>query len=539
MPISLRWTKRYERVSSGVDAHGIRQRDHGADASRVRKSADTPNPCGLDSAGRVTVDLALDRQNLSEPTRSVEHMFEASSATALLDTMRQSQRGERVAIAHRLLAAGRLCQRRMSAIDAADRAQWCIDNWDAVAAEVAAELGISQGRASTQMDYGLQLIERLPKFGALFASGAIDYRIVIAAVFRTGLISDPDTLVDVDERLARSAAGWNTLSQKRITEILDWLVREIDPDAVRVARKADDDRHVEIGPAQDGMAEIWGRVRAADAAAIDQRLDQLAATVCRDDPRTARQRRADAVGALGANNSTLVCECDSTECPARTDGEPGQIVIHLLAEADTVTGEGDAPALLPGYGAIPAETVRALAARAKLRPVIAGKELSTEPRYRPSTALAEFIRCRDLTCRFPGCDRPAAVADIDHTVPYPVGPTHPSNLKLLCRAHHLLKTFYAGPGGWADRQLPDGTVIWTSPSGRTYTTKPGGALFFPRLFAPTQELTLPSSPLHARSPGRGLMMPARRRTRSQERADRIRWERGLNEARAAAHPPPF
>ncbi|TDO18525.1 uncharacterized protein DUF222 [Mycobacterium sp. BK086] len=467
-------------------------------------------------------------------------MFEQSSDPALLDTMRRGQRSERVAIAERLLAAGRLCQRRMKQADAADRAQWCIDNWEAVAAEVAAELGISQGRASTQMDRGLQLIERLPKFGALFASGAIDYRIVVAALFRTGLIIDPDMLAAVDERLVHSAPGWNTLSEKRIAEVLDWIVCELDPDAVRVARKADDDRYVEISPGQDGMAEIYARVRATDAASLDQRLDKLSATVCRDDPRTARQRRADAVGALGSS-SALVCECGSEDCPARSDAadEPSQIVIHVLAESDTVAGDGDAPGLLPGYGAVPAETVRTLAKRAKLRPVIGGKELSTEPRYRPSTALAEFIRCRDLTCRFPGCDRPASVADIDHTVPYPFGPTHPSNLKLLCRVHHLLKTFYTGPGGWADRQLPDGTVIWTSPSGRTYTTKPGGSLFFPRLFAPTDELKLPDTPPPARAPGRGLMMPARRRTRLQERSDRIRRERGLNEARAAAHPPPF
>ena len=429
----------------------------------------------------------------------------------------------------------------MRSVSAAERAQWCIDNWEAVAAEVAAELGLSRGRASSQMDYGLQLIERLPKLGTLFASGAIEYRIVIAAVFRTGLITDPDMLAAIDKRLAENASGWNTFSRRRIAELIDWFVRDLDPDAVRTARAADDDRHVEVSPGQDGLAEIWGRVRAADGAAFDQRLDQLAATVCRADSRTARQRRADALGALAVGHSTMACDCGSHECPTRSsvDSEPGQIVIHLLAEGNTVTGDGTKPALLPGYGAIPAEAVRALATRAKLRPIISGKELRTEPHYRPSTALAEFIRCRDLTCRFPGCDRPAHVADIDHTVPYPLGPTHPSNLKLLCRHHHLLKTFYSGPDGWADRQLPDGTVIWASPSGRTYTTKPGGALFFPQLFAPTERLKLPDPPPPARGPGRGLMMPARRRTRTQERADRIRWERGLNEARATAHPPPF
>jgi hypothetical protein len=334
----------------------------------------------------------------------------------------------------------------MSQVDAAERSQWCIDNWEAVAAEVAAELGISRGRASTQMDYGLNLIERLPKLGAAFASGAIEFRVVIAALFRTGLITDADLLAVIDEQLAQRAPRWNTFSRNRLTEIIDWLVRELDPDAVRVAREVDADRHIEIGPAAHGMAEVWGCVRAPDAAAFDQRLDQLAATVCRDDPRTARQRRADAVAALAAGAATLACQCGCDECPAESapGSQASQIVIHLLAEAATLTATGTTPALLPGYGAVPADTVRALAAQARLRPVIAGKELCTEPRYRPSAALAEFIRCRDLTCRFPGCDRPAHLADIDHTVPYPLGPTHPSNLKLLCRVHQRRRPSLCG-----------------------------------------------------------------------------------------------
>jgi len=48
------------------------------------------------------------------------------------------------------------------------------------------------------------------------------------------------------------------------------------------------------------------------------------------------------------------------------------------------------------------------------------------------------------------------------------------NLEPKCsspiRCHHLFKTFYAGPAGWTEQQLPDGTIVWTSPSGRTYTT---------------------------------------------------------------------
>ena len=88
-------------------------------------------------------------------------MFESLDEVGLLDQMRAAQRRERVAIAEKLFAAGRLCQRRLGAADAEQRAQWCIDNWDAAAAEVGAELGMSRGRASSCMHNGLELLERL------------------------------------------------------------------------------------------------------------------------------------------------------------------------------------------------------------------------------------------------------------------------------------------------------------------------------------------------------------------------------------------
>jgi hypothetical protein len=53
---------------------------------------------------------------------------------------------------------------------------------------------------------------------------------------------------------------------------------------------------------------------------------------------------------------------------------------------------------------------------------------------------------RDMTCRAPGCDRPAVFGDIDHTVAYPGGPTHPGNLKCYCRKHDAHKTV-CGPRG--------------------------------------------------------------------------------------------
>lgn len=86
--------------------------------------------------------------------------------------------------------------------------------------------------------------------------------------------------------------------------------------------------------------------------------------------------------------------------------------------------------------------------------------------------------------------------------------------------------------GGADRQLPDGTVIWTAPTGHTYTTKPGGSLFFPQLAISTGELVIPET-TGPPSEHRGLMMPMRKRTRSEDRAYRIAVERQHNAARIA------
>ncbi|MFN8072278.1 MAG: HNH endonuclease signature motif containing protein [Mycobacterium sp.] len=466
-------------------------------------------------------------------------MFESMGESALLAEMSDAQRTERAATARRLLAAGRLCQLRMAGLEEADRTQWCIDNWEAVAAEVGAELGVSRGRASWQMNYGVDLLERLPRLAAVFAAGDIDFRIVAAVAFRTGLITDSDILGRIDAAIALRAGRWNALSRNRITELIDRWVTSLDPAARRTARSAEEDRHVEFGESRDGMVEFWGALRAADAALLERTLDGLADGVCATDPRTKPQRRADALATLAAGPHTMGCECGASDCPAAEAAPAGQVVIHILAEAAALSGGSDATGYLPGSGVVPPAMLREVAKRARLRPLTPSSLLCAESRYRPSEKLADFIRARDLTCRFPGCDKAAEFCDIDHTIPWQQGgPTHPSNLATLCRAHHLLKTFWCGESGWQEKQHPDGRIVWTSPSGRTYTTTPGGALFFPQLAEPTGELNI-VVPLTDSPGARTLMMPTRRRSRAEERAARIQWERGLNEARWAADPPPF
>jgi Domain of unknown function (DUF222) len=169
--------------------------------------------------------------------------------------------------------------------------------------------------------------------------------------------------------------------------------------------------------------------------------------VCDDDPRTMAERRADAFGAMATGADRMGCRCGLPDCPAG-GRVAGSVLIHVIAEQATLDGTGQGPAAMVGYeGLIPAELVAELARAARLRPLIHPADAPPGSGHTPSRALADFVRCRDLTCRFPGCDRPASASDIDHTVAYGDGGcTQASNLKCLCRLHHLIKTFW----GWRD-----------------------------------------------------------------------------------------
>jgi Domain of unknown function (DUF222) len=453
------------------------------------------------------------------------HPSATPTSAALLDRIGASWRAENRAAAAQLVAIGELFGYRLSRCSETE--EWAIDTEEAVAAEVAAELRISQGLAGSRLRYARAMRERLPKVAEVFKAGDIDYRSFQTIVYRTDLITDRDVLAAVDDQLAVKVVRWPSMTQGRLAGQIDKIVANADADAVRRRRERQADREFSIWDSGDGLTEVFGRLISTDAHAVDARLDALAATVCAQDPRTRNQRRADALGALVAGADRLECRCGRPDCPAGGKPAAGPVVIHVIAEHATINGGGWAPASVVGAdGLIAPELVAELAKSAKLVPLVHPSDAAPEPGYVPSKALADFVRCRDLTCRWPGCDRPAWQCDLDHTIPYAQGgPTHAANLKCYCRIHHLVKTFW----GWRDQQLPDGTLILTSPAGRTYVTTPGSALLFPSLCLSTGAMPAPQADPPADYCGdRTAMMPKRRRTRAQNRAHRIATERRQN-----------
>jgi Domain of unknown function (DUF222) len=419
--------------------------------------------------------------------------FDPAAPARLVGVLDDTARAEARLIATRMAAVADLLAQRTAElnVEGVHPNYMIVTGFARTSAEVGAALNLTSGAASRLVSQAEALRDHLPRLAALLANGDTDWRTVEIVIARTRFVS-PTVMAQIDAELAEQIGGWQCWSDGRITTTVDAKVNSLDPAAITEREHATDRRRVKVIPLGDGTAKIEAVVTTGAGLAFEARVAQLTAQVCERDRRTKDQRRSDAIHAI-ADNRCLSCECDRADCPTRSgsagspaEPSPPAVVINVIAERDTVVGDGAAPGYVCGYGVIDAEQVRDLAGDATTR-------LVTEPdvdpaaarRYQPTVSVQRWVRCRDLTCRFPGCEHPAEDCDIDHTVPFdhadPArgGLTVPANLKCLCRFHHRLKTF----GGWLDVQHPDGSVEWTSPSGQTYRTTPGGADLF-NSFAP-------------------------------------------------------
>ena len=383
---------------------------------------------------------------------------------AVIDAVTGWARVGAAADARKYAAIAELARRRTTG----EHARWACDDEAAAAAEVAAALNIGHGRASGEMDLAVVLRDRFPKVAALFLAGDVTARRVWLIANRTYLVTSPAAVAALDQVIAERVIAWGPLTEDKLTQAIDVWVDRIDPAAVRRTRNSARTRDFTVADTDaTGTAAVFGRLLGPDAALLKQRVAAMARGVCEDDPRTLAQRRSDALGALGAGSTVLSCACANPDCPAVVDdGRASSIVVHVIAEAASTEatadpllhGEGLAPntdeaaddtdddtedadeaaaddepaddaavepavrrraALIVGGGIVPAPLLAELIAHGAKLKLVGTPASEPEPRYRPSTALDEFVRTRDLTCRAPGCDRTAMFADIDHTVAYP------------------------------------------------------------------------------------------------------------------------
>jgi len=210
------------------------------------------------------------------------------------------------------------------------------------------------------------------------------------------------------------------------------------------------------------MAELSATLTAPEAEEIYHTLD-VYARECRTDgdTRTADERRADAL-------------CDLILDPRfhHTSGGKGGVQVQVTVPATTLMGLDDQPGDLAGYGPIPADLARELAAEGTWRRLVTDPLSGTlldygRTTYRPPAGLADFVRARDQRCVFPGCSRAAKYCDLDHGICYPEGTTSACNLACLCKRHHKLKH----ETEWQLTRDGD-RFIWIAPTGLQYIRNP-------------------------------------------------------------------
>lgn len=232
------------------------------------------------------------------------------------------------------------------------------------------------------------------------------------------------------------------------------------PETIESRRqKAAGDRAVTFTPAPDGMAWLSLYLEAPKAQAIYNRVTETAIGLqAKDELRTLTQLRADVAFDLLTGGASNV-----------------RPTVMVTVPVLTLLGRSDEPANLDGYGPIDAETARDLARHAPsftrlLTHPETGAVLSVgKKQYAVPVDMRRWLRVRDATCRFPGCNRNAKHADIDHTIAWAhEGETRTDNLAHLCPKHHKLKH----ETNWSITQSDDGALVWVSPSGHTYVTEP-------------------------------------------------------------------
>ncbi|MCU1657843.1 MAG: hypothetical protein JWO57_2499 [Pseudonocardiales bacterium] len=230
-------------------------------------------------------------------------------------------------------------------------------------------------------------------------------------------------------------------------------------------------RRVVLTTVGDGMSELWALLPADGAATVMTALDALAVRTQPGDPRTADQRRADALVQLAVpilHGDLHGDQRDSAGLPQQHGMRPA---VQVTVALSTLLGLDEQPGELGRVGPIPAALARRIAAD----PTGTWRRLVIDERgrlldygtttYRPPKDLTDKVIARDRTCRFLNCNRPARTCHIDHCTPFSHGgPTSEANTHCLCSRHHHLK--HETP--WTVRQTGDGDSNWTSPTGHRY-----------------------------------------------------------------------
>ncbi|WP_043500259.1 HNH endonuclease signature motif containing protein [Georgenia sp. SUBG003] len=339
--------------------------------------------------------------------------------------------------------------------------------------EVEARLGITRYAAEARVTTA-EALEEFPAVADALAAGHIDLRKANVLLLEEGLSADERRVVH--EKLLPDA---DLYTAPQLREMMRREALNANPAAARKRHaKAYADREVRIDPAPDSMACVTAYLRADDAETMRVVVDAMAnGARAQGDSRTLPQLRADIFSDVFRWMADSGKDLAGQALPTVQRRRPH---IQVTVAGGTLLGLDDQPAVLGGYGPIPADLARRIAQdgtwRALFTDAATGEFVALSSRaYRPGADLTRTIVARDVTCVFPGCRIPAWACEIDHIDSYDEAlkealaqtGTHECDAK--CHGHHDVKTI----GLWdSSRDPTTGEVTWTAPSGHRYVRRP-------------------------------------------------------------------
>jgi hypothetical protein len=331
-----------------------------------------------------------------------------------------------------------------------------------VASEVALARRDSPARGGRHLGFAKALVHEMPHTLARLGSGALsEWRATL--IVRESACLDVEDRRTLDAELCADPTKLEGMGDARITAAAKQIACRLDAQAVvDRAAKAEKDRTVTIRPAPDAMTYVTALLPVAQGVGVYAALKRAADTTF--DDRSRGQVMAD----------TLV---------ERVTGRPAEVAepvaVNLVLSDEALLGDDDSPAVIEGYGPIPASVARNLVAAAltdeqstaTLRRLYrhpgTGALLAMESRSRRfPKGLAKFIGLRDQRCRTPYCDAP--IRHRDHAQPRNRGgPTSARNGVGSCERCNYTKE----SPGWhvcAGEQNGVHTAEYTTPTGSTY-----------------------------------------------------------------------
>ena len=444
--------------------------------------------------GAIDDAIAIIRAEVARPHRGPASDTDPLAAVAdeCLDVLAGSARAEAQIAGLKAEAAATYADSARSAapVDMPAQAQEM-----AIAAEVGCVLAIGDRAAGMLLEQSHALATSLPRTLSALQAGTVSWQHAKVMVDETATLDrdaagalEAHFLGDDAATPARGCPAGEMPAFRFRRKARTWRERH-HPDSIEKRHaKGVQDRCLEYTPEQDGMARVSAYLPADQGAAIWNRITAIARGLQGpNEARTLTQLRADvfATAALRSDNGCTRC---SNGVSAATGAGPDagasgladvptpRAEILVTVPVFSLLGATEEPAMLDGFGPIPASMARNLVAngadsfhRVLVDPRDGAPLEIGRTSYRLTKAMRNWLRMRDGKCPFPGCSNHSLDNEADHLLAWHHGGTTGiSNLGQPCPRHHRLKH----ASGWrptpATKNEPPG---WVSPSGRNYKSE--------------------------------------------------------------------